>query len=511
MLPNWLRRFFAKDAKVAPVPSDKPAKPAGVNIRLDALAMMYGSDGEPVNPYKLPEVAPGVIPRAAKIACDQAIGDQYIFAAQQDSAYSEGVAFVGFSTLAALTQRSEYRRPSELIAKEMTRKWIKLQAVGEGDKSEKLHAIEAEFKRLGVQAAFCKAAEQDGFYGRSQIYLDTGDTLRPDELSKPLVDNVSKISIGKLKAIRVIEPIWTYPNRYNADNPLREDYYKPQSWFVMGQEIHDSRLLTFISRQTPDILKPAYAFSGLSLTQILMPYVNNWLRTRQSVSDILHSFSVFVLETDMSSILNGGAGVAEQARFELFNTVRDNSGILAINKDTEAFKNVAVPLGSLDHLQSQAQEHQASCTGIPLTVMFGITPSGLNASSASDLDIFYSWISSQQTNLFTPPLSRLLNIVQLSLFGEIDPDIGFRWEPLRALDESQVVDARRTEAETDCMLIDHAVITPAEARGRVANQFESAYHGLDVHDAPDELPDTDEPFDNDERNNPPADPSKRGD
>ena len=62
---------------------------------------------------------------------------------------------------------------------------------------------------------------------------------------------------------------------------------------------------------------------------------------------------------------------------------------------------------------------------------------------------------------------------------------------MRALDESQIVDARRTEAETDCMLIDHGVISSIEARNRVANQFESAYHGLNMDEKPDYDPDSD--------------------
>ncbi|MGF6605041.1 hypothetical protein P3T23_009802, partial [Paraburkholderia sp. GAS448] len=48
------------------------------------------------------------------------------------------------------------------------------------------------------------------------------------------------------------------------------------------------------------MLKPAYAFGCLSLSQIAKPYVDNWLRTRQSVSDLLHSFSTMVLKTNLA-------------------------------------------------------------------------------------------------------------------------------------------------------------------------------------------------------------------
>lgn len=497
LIDRVLKPWRAQDA--APVvPRPK------LNISHTALATMRTTTGEAVNPFQMPSVVPHVISSANKLATDNVMTDAYSYAAL-DSTFTEGVGFMGFPALAALTQRSEYRRPAEIIAKEMTRKWIKLQAAGEEDKTEKLRAIDAEMKRLNVRELFSRATLQDGLYGRSQIYIDVGTS--GDELKTPLVDNVTKIPKGTKLSMRVIEPIWTYPNKYNADNPLRADYFKPQTWFVMGEEVHETRLVTFVSKEMPDLLKPAYAFSGLSMTQILVPYVNNWLRTRQSVSDILHSFSVFVLETDMSSVLAAGGGAAEQARFELFNAVRDNMGILAINKDTEAFKNVSVPLGSLDHLQAQSQEHMSAVVSIPLVILLGITPSGLNASSAADLDVFYSYIAAQQVHLFTAPLTRIVNVIQLSLFGEIDPDIGYRFEPLRALDETQLVNARKTEAETDCMFIDRGVISPEEARGRVANQFESAYHGLDIAAVPDEIPPTDKPLHEEETDHPSTDPS----
>ena len=40
------------------------------------------------------------------------------------------------------------------------------------------------------------------------------------------------------------------------------DWYKPSSWFVQGTEVHSTRLMTFIGREVPDLLKPAYSFGG---------------------------------------------------------------------------------------------------------------------------------------------------------------------------------------------------------------------------------------------------------
>lgn len=475
-------KFWRSKPKAAEV-----AEPKAPSMKISDMALLAGRPAELPNAetaFTFPKPAPGVIPESAKLACDSAMSQNYSYAT--NAVLSEGLTFLGYSYLSELTQRPEYRRPAEILAKEMTRAWIRLQSTGDEDKSDKLQEIEAEMKRLGVQSAFQKAAEQDGFFGRSQIYIDTGHTDDLPELRTPLVAKKEKIGKGSIKGLTVIEPIWTYPNTYNSTDPLKRDFFKPTHWYVLGKEVHASRLLTFVSRPVPDLLKPAYSFGGLSLSQIAKPYVDNWLRTRQSVSDLLSNFSTSGVKTNLSSVLSGGGGEEMYKRAQLFNQTRNNRGLMMLDKDTEEFFNVAVPLGGLDHLQAQSQEHMSAVTGIPLVILLGITPTGLNASSEGELTAFYSWVLAQQEALFTPLLSKLLNIIQLSLYGEIDPEIGFRYLPLQPLDEIELANTRKIEADTDIELIGAGVISPQEARVRLASQEDGPYSGLDLtEDLPD--------------------------
>lgn len=457
-------------------------------MRISDMALLAGRPAElpAASPFTLPKAAPGVIPEKAKLACDSLMASNYAYAT--NAALSEGLTFLGYPYLAELTQRPEYRRPAEILAKEMTRAWIKLQCVGDEDKTEKLKEIEADMKRLGVQAAFQQATEQDGYFGRSQIYIDTGYSDDLVELKTPLALSPKKIAKKPIKALTVIEPIWTYPNQYNSVDPLKPDYFKPTHWFVLGKEVHESRLLTFVSRPVPDMLKPAYLFGGLSLSQIAKPYVDNWLRTRQSVSDLIANFSTSGIKTNMSAVLNGGGGEEIRKRAQLYNNYRRNSGLLMMDKETEEFFQFNVPLSGLDHLQAQSQEHQAAVTGIPLVILLGITPTGLNASSEGELQTFRAWILAQQEALYTPLLSRLINIIQLSLYGEIDSDIGFRYLPLEPLNELDQANARKTEVDADVELIGAGIITPQEARVRLASQEDGPYSGLDLTDDLPEIP-----------------------
>ena len=64
------------------------------------------------------------------------------------------------------------------------------------------------------------------------------------------------------------KPTWSYPGVYNSSDPLAEDFYKPHTWYVFGKEVHRSRFLTLLSREVPDMLKPAYSFGGISMSQL---------------------------------------------------------------------------------------------------------------------------------------------------------------------------------------------------------------------------------------------------
>lgn len=400
-------------------------------------------------------------------------------------AANEGIGFFGFPYLAELTQRAEYRLISEIRAEEMTRKWIKFTYGGEKkDQQPKFDEIEGWFKRHGVRQKAQLITEQDGYFGRSHLYIDTGATDKPNELKTRLIRVPAKIKKGSIVALRVVEPLWTYPNRYNAADPLRPDYFNPETWFVMGKLVHKSRLLTFVSRPMPDLLKAAYAFGGLSLSQMAKPYVDNWLNGRQSVADLLRAFSTMILATDMQSALQGGTGEDLDSRVDLFNAHRSNFGTMITNRDSEELTNIAVPLGTLDKLQAQAQEHMATVARTPLVKLFGITPSGLNASSDGEIRAFYDGIHALQEKFLQAPLEDLLTICQLDLFGDVDPGISFEFVSLWELDEAGQALVRKTDADTGAVLIESGALDPEEERKRIADDPKSPYAGLDPDDMP---------------------------
>lgn len=474
---QWLRTWLLGTTAPPALP-DPAAQPDGMAISWAAQAEARRTNRPAPQPEQIfarPVPPRGVLPDGMALdSCGLPTnGDLSVWALQ--GAYHEGLAFLGYPYLSELAQRTEYRNISSIWAEHATRKWIKVT----GPSDETANVIAAELDRLDTRAAFREAIEHDGLFGRSQIFLGFGDEENDRELAIPLRVDPAKISPKRpIRTLKVVEPMWSYPGVYGATNPLAQDFYKPREWFVYGKVVATSRFLTLVGHEVPDILKPAYAFGGLSRTQMAKAYVDNWLHTRESVSDLISAFSQMVLETEMGDTLAGGSGAGLYERVDMFNRTRNNRGTMVINKGTETLTNIAVPLSGLEKLQAQSQEQMAAAGRLPLSIYLQITPQGLNASSENEIRSFYADVKAYNEKTVRPPLQTLFEIVQLSLFGAVDPDYKFEfvdlWET-SALENAQI---DKLEAETDASLVTTGIVSNEEVRERMVNDQNGRYHGL---------------------------------
>jgi hypothetical protein len=520
-------------------------------IALGNAPPVLNRDRPNFNPFKLPDFPPAIVPRDDKmrLAMDDALNQTASWAAAQWAGQpfiaglaSEGLVFPGFAYLSQLAVRPEYRIASETIADEMTRKWIRFRGVGENpaesdddddeqddlsaleneverdrkgkskgkgefkpggaktqDKSERIKELDDFMDHLGVKAAYHASMVGDGLFGRMHLFHEFGqnDGSTPEGLEELKSDigegrgDTSKAKVGPkypLTAIRPVEPIWTYPTTYNAINPLRSDWYNPQVWYTQGQQIHVSRLFRFMSRPVPDLLKPSFSFGGLSLSQMMTPYVDIWLQTRQAIAQLVTSFSTMVLSTDMQAILQdpnlGAAGLV--ARVMAFNKTRGNQGTFVINKATEEFSNVSASLAGLHELQAQAQEHLCSVIRVPAVKYTGLQPTGLNASSEGEIKVFEDTIHGQQERTFRPHLTRTIRFSMLSLWGEVDEDIVFDFVPLREMSEKEEAEVNKLRAETwDLLMNGTQAIGPSDVRRALSADPNSDFPDLDPEEEPD--------------------------
>jgi phage-related protein (TIGR01555 family) len=155
----------------------------------------------------------------------------------------------------------------------------------------------------------------------------------------------------------------------------------------------------------------------------------------------------------------------------------------------EDYTREQLTLSGVDALTDRFMMHVAAATRYSVTRLFGRSAAGLNATGKGDQDNYYDRVKSAQTNRMTPPLIRLLEVLNNAL--KVLPKgekIAVTYNPLYPLDSTQEADVRSKIAQADAIYIDRGVLSQDEVR---SNRFLGGYKldtSVDTDAAPNLVP-----------------------
>lgn len=371
-------------------------------------------------------------------------------------------AFVGYGVLQNIAQNGMIRTCIQTVAEDMVREWITITG-GENSEPELINQLQDLVDvKYRLRRLFGRAFATTGYFGGSFIFVRT--QAEGEDLRNPL--NISEQSGEIMKdaplEFVLVDPVTTSALRYNASDPLRADYMKPQAWSVMGQEVHASRLLTIVDNPPPVLLRPAYNFLGIPQAQILWDYVLHWNKARETGVGILEKLNFLVYKTDFNMTLEAGGVSALDAKMLAISRYRNNNSVYAIDKEDDVINIQATISGVVDIIR-QALEFIASINRTPAVKLLGISPSGFNATGESDLRNYYDHIRTRQET-HREVIQKCLEIIQLAEFGKIDKSITFEFNELGKADEAAEAMTASTKVNTISTLMDRNVVTAEEVR-----------------------------------------------
>jgi phage-related protein (TIGR01555 family) len=163
---------------------------------------------------------------------------------------------------------------------------------------------------------------------------------------------------------------------------------------------------------------------------------------------------------------------------------QSNDGVFAIDREAEDVVKVETPLGGVTDIVKQSLEQIAALNRTPAVKLLGISPSGFNATGESDLRNYYDHILSQQEKVLRHAIKDILDVVQISLFGEVDSTVDFTFRPLSEDDKNSVAMTQQVKVNTICALLDRDVISPEEARKALVDDPQSGFNDLDPEEVP---------------------------
>lgn len=391
--------------------------------------------------------------------------------------------FLGYPYLAGLSQNGLIRAGVCTIAEEMTKKWIEIKRGEESaEDDDRVKTLMSALNDFGIPKLFNEAAEKCDFDGGCLIFIDTGEEDKA--LEEPLHADPALFSGKRIKRFTLVEAINLYPGLYNATDPLAPDYFTPTHWLVLGKRIHRSRLLYFAPNKVNLLLRPAYNFFGIPASQLCLDYVAHFTKTREAAQRLLTKFSLTVFKSDMSAILGGGGADNFDRRMAYLTQWRDNDMILAIDMEREDVVKLETPISGVTDIVRQSLEFVSMVFRMPVTKFLGISPAGMNATGESDMRNFYDHVESKQEKVLRRPLDKVLDLLQLHLFGEIDPEIKAVFCPLSDEDDSQKAMTQKTKMDTLAVAVQSAIVSEEEARQAIVDDPDSPLNFI----TPDEVP-----------------------
>ena len=325
--------------------------------------------------------------------------------------------------IAAYKTSSLARRVVNLKAEDSCREWREWQ----GD-ADQISAIEKEEKRLGVQIKTLRARKLARLFGGAALLIGTGDK----DMSKPI--DVSRIGLGGLRYLTPLT-ILDVSGAGEQDDPTLEGFGDPEYWQLRGGiQCHPSRLVLFHGQE------PMYQFGLDQNAGFGDSVLRGGLRAVQDVDAIAANIlslvyeakvDVFKIPDLMMNLQSRGPEYAAEVikRITLAATAKGINGSLLMDAQEE-YEQKSASFGGLDALAFFFMQLCSAAHGYPMTLLFGMSAGGLNASGDVDIRGYYDAVKVEQTLQMEPAMSVMDECLVRSALGDRPDDVHFNWRPL---------------------------------------------------------------------------------
>ncbi len=333
-----------------------------------------------------------------------------------------------------------------------------------------------ECDRLALEERVDQALRWEALYGGAAIFIGAEDGGSVD---KPL----NPAAVRRVHFLTVFDRWELTPQTY-YQSPLNPRFGEPETYRVhprsmtnqVGMLIHESRLLIFRGRPTTKTNLVANQYWGTSKLVRAFSSLKNYGGALASTLALLADSNQGVFKIKgLAQIILSGKGKTLRERFNAMDQIRSIVNGIVLDADGESYERIATPLTEIANIVDRFKLDVASAAEMPVTVLFGQAPAGLNATGESDMRQWYDRVAQEQRRRVKPALERVIRLVLRSQAGPtsgLEPtkwSVKFPspWQPT-AKEEAEI---RKIQADTDAIYVDLQVLTPAQvARARFSGE-----------------------------------------
>lgn len=337
----------------------------------------------------------------------------------------------------------------DTFADDMTRAGVDFTS---SDSDEEIKDFQKYIVQRGIWTSLNEMIKWGRLYGGSISVLQ----IKGQSLASPL--RVDSIQEGQFTGLSVydrwqLNPDLTQIIEEGPNMGLPKYYYlvTTASTTTIGPEavtgqikIHHSRVIRNVGIKLPFFQAITEMMWGESLLERMWDRLIAFDTATMSTANLIERANnrTIGIENFRQIIASGGPALKGlMGQFDMMREFQTNEGMTLMDKE-DTFATSNYTFAGLADVLIQFGQQISGAAKIPLVILFGQSPAGLNSTGDSDIRTYYDSINSQQNSTLRDPLSVLWSVMWRSKFGQPEPeDLGFDFVPLwqmSALDKATI-------------------------------------------------------------------------
>jgi phage-related protein (TIGR01555 family) len=251
---------------------------------------------------------------------------------------------------------------------------------------------------------------------------------------------------------------------------------------LIGAKVHESRCLRFDGMLVPRELRNEYDGWGPTLVDRLYPVIRDFAAAFGSMGLLLTEFVQNVYKIKgLAEALQADEEDLVRQRLSTLDLTRSVFRAIPIDAELEEFERTApTAVSGLSDLLDRMALRLSMALGVPMTLLMGQSPAGLNATGESDHANFYNTIKAMQIEQLQAPLSRLFTLVAKanSIPNVVKKKtVAFDFRSLWQPSDLEIAQTHEAQAKADEMYVKNGILSPFEV---ALSRFRGGRYSLDT-------------------------------
>jgi len=368
-----------------------------------------------------------------------------------------------------------------------------------GDKEKEVTVEEAkEYNERLVN--WCKAVKlktrvtqhlkQARQYGGSLLVLGVADGQEPsDELEPEKAKSFEwlrahdrhQVSVSSEVSHDPSAPGFGFPERYqlHSSHTMSTGRGSAQSVTMLDTEVHNSRVWRTDGPMLSDRVRLQHDGWGDSVLEASREPLSNFSSSMKTLPTIVQEWMQGVYKIkDLQGIVLANGDEAVRKRFDLMDYIKSAWNAVMVDTDNESFERQPASAQGLADILSWQGAHLSATSNQPMTLLFGISPSGFGTGE-SEGDNWDDTVKSFQTDYIEPLLEYVLGVLlQTPEFDDLPANWSIRFTSLQLTNPVEEADIRLKTSQADAIDITAGILGSDEV---AESRYGGAAYSTETH------------------------------